>query len=854
MTTAVTPNGKAATPVMQQYLGLKARYPNEILFFRMGDFYELFFEDAQRASPMMEITLTQRQGIPMCGVPYHAMTGYLAKLIRAGQSVAIAEQMEDPKTTKGMVKRDVVRVVTPGTLVEDELLPSRANNFLVAITATAGNRSTNVRWALAAADVSTGRQWVGECGDDHQMNVLKSQLASLAPSEIILVGDAATAFPNLNAGRAVIRIEPVPAVVGGLAAQAVGAIRGYLERDHAGAVKSLSAPEPLPLDSSGVMFLDETAIRHLELVASTDASRPGPTLLGVLDACVTALGSRLLRWWLLHPSMEAAVIRGRHDQVETFVEDGAARVALRTLLNGAADIERISVRAQAGTASPRDLSALRDALQRLPNVRACFAALQDKTALARFADTLRKLETPAELMSSLETELSEEPPPKIVDGGVIREGVDAELDELRGLRRSGKRWIAEMEAAERERTGISSLKVGYNDVFGYYLEVSRTNLSKVPPEWIRKQTLANGERYITPALKEQEEKILGAEERIVLLETRLFAELVHRVAAHGPTLLVIADGLAHLDAIGSLAQAAVDNGYVRPKMIEAPDFRIRGGRHPVIERQIGRDKFIPNDISLGDDDRIAIITGPNMAGKSTYLRQTALIVIMAQMGSFVPAQSAEIGLVDKIFTRIGASDRLSQGQSTFMVEMQEVATLMANAGPRSFIVLDEVGRGTSTYDGVSIAWAVVEHLSKTTGPRTLFATHYFELTDLEGALKGVFNMHATAKEWPGPDGRRQVVFLYQILRGPADRSYGIHVAEMAGLPSECIDRARDILRELESGAHKIDSRPKKASGQLELFSEHPVLGQLRSVKVDALTPLDALNTLAGLVARLERER
>ena len=851
--TDTSAGGKAATPLMQQYLGLKSRYAEEILFFRLGDFYEMFFDDAAAAAPIMEVALTQRQGIPMCGIPYHAMTGYLAKLIRAGKSVAIAEQMEDPKKTKGMVKRDVVRVVTPGTLVEDELLPSRANNFLVSIAAT-GARGGVVRWALAAADVSTGRQWLGECADDIQLNSLKSHLAALSPSEILLVGETAAALPGLNAGRAVTRLEPVPPVAGDLMWQASESIRRYLERDHARALKSLRPAEPLPSAANGVMFLDETAIRHLELVAPADASRPGPTLLSVLDRCVTAVGSRLLRWWVLHPSLDAAMIRGRQDQVETLTEESVVRSELRTLLNGAADVERISVRSQAGTASPRDLAALRDVLSRLPSVHEVFGRLADRAAIERFAPALSKLKSPDELTAGLAQELSDEPPARLIDGGVIRDGVDGELDELRGLRRNSKKWIAQLEASERERTGIGSLKIGYNDVFGYYLEVSRANVSKVPADWIRKQTLANAERYITPALKEQEEKILGAEERIGAIESRLFAELVLRVAAHGPSLARIAEALAHIDVIASLAESAVENGYVRPKILETVEFRVKGARHPVVERQLGRDRFIANDLILGPEkDRIAIITGPNMAGKSTYLRQTALIVILAQMGAFVPAQSAEIGIVDKIFTRIGASDRLSQGQSTFMVEMQEVATLLANATERSFLVLDEVGRGTSTYDGVSIAWAVVEHLSRIASPRTLFATHYFELTQLEGRLPGVFNAQATAKEWPGPDGRRQVVFLYQILRGAADRSYGIHVAEMAGLPSACIDRARDILKELESGNHRIDKAPSAKTHQLELFGGHPVIDDLRAIDVDSLTPIQALNALAGLKERLERE-
>ncbi len=839
------PSAKAATPVMQQYLSIKQRYADEIVFFRLGDFYEMFFEDAVKAAPILEVALTQRQTVPMCGIPHHAMTSYLSKLIKAGISVAIAEQLQDPKQTKGMVKRDVVRVVTPGTLVEDELLPSRANNFLLAITVSPSGKNT---WALAAADVSTGRQWVGELDNDFHWNTLKAHVASLNPSEILLIGDA-NKLPSYFAGNAVVRYQPTPLAEPSLKGQVLSAIRNYLERDHSEAVKSLRAAEPLPMSAGQTLFLDETAIRHLELVQSADpgaviSGKAGPTLISVLDQCATPLGSRLLRWWLLHPSLDKRVIRDRHDQVEDLVEDSLLRTDVRNLLTGVADLERISVRTQAGTVSPRDLEALRQSLARAPQL---VAALSKIPAFDSFA---AQLLVPSELTEILSMQLAESPSAKLVDGGVIREGFNAELDELRGLRRSGKKWIAEMEAAEREKTGIGSLKVGYNDIFGYFIEVSKSNLSKVPADWIRKQTMANGERYITPALKEQEEKILGAEEKIRVLETNLYAELVHQVGAFGPTLATLSEAIAHIDAVLSLADVAVAHNFVRPKISDANELVIKNGEHPIIAKQIGRDRFIPNDLSLSaDSNRIAVITGPNMAGKSTYLRQNALIVILAQMGSFVPAKSAEIGLVDKIFTRIGASDRLTQGQSTFMVEMQEVATLLRNATDRSLLILDEVGRGTSTYDGVSIAWAVIEFLSRS-GPRTLFATHYFELTQLEGRLPGVFNAHATAKEWPGPDGRKQVVFLYQILSGAADRSYGIHVAEMAGLPDDCIRRSREILKQLESGDHKLQNKPVAASSQLELFDSHPVVEELRALRVDTMTPLEALNTLNRLKGKL----
>lgn len=841
---------KVTTPLMQQYLRLKERYPNEILFFRLGDFYEMFYEDAIKASPLLEVVLTQRQSVPMCGVPHHAMTTYAAKLLKAGLSVALAEQLEDPKKTKGMVKRDVVRILTPGTLIEDELLPGKANNFLVAITASKG-KGQHGRWALVAADVSTGRQWAGEMEEDLHWTILKSQLACLNPSEVIWIGNSSQIPAELLSNKTSFRFEPAPPDARTQMEQALKAIQRFLERDHGGVAKSLSAPAPLPLESTKTLFLDETAIRHLELVASSDPSRSAPTLLSVLDRTVSPLGCRLLRWWALHPSTDLETIRERLNQVKNFVDDSIAREELRQRLKKIADLERISVRAQTGSASPRDVEALRQSLAVLPDVKEIISKVfPSHFGGGKNSDFKESLTVPSELINILHSQLTDHPSAKVSDGGVIKEGFNPELDELRQLRRSGKKWIVQMEAEEKEKTGITTLKVGYNDVFGYYLEVSKSHISKVPLDWIRKQTLANGERYVTPALKEQEEKILGAEGKILQLETVLFAELVHQVGSFGPTLAKMADALAQLDAVSALAQTAVENNYVRPEVVESNELAITSGRHPVIERKIGQDRFIPNDLTLDAQNRIALITGPNMAGKSTYLRQTALITIMAQMGSFVPAKSATIGVVDKIFTRIGASDRLSQGQSTFMVEMKEVATLLAHSTPRSLLILDEVGRGTSTYDGVSIAWAVVEHLIKN-APRTLFATHYFELTQLADQLPGVFNLHATAKEWPGPDGRRQVVFLYQILSGAADRSYGIHVAEMAGLPEACINRAREILHQLESGTHApAKASPSKDSGQLEFFVGHPVLEDLKKLPLDTLTPLEALNQLAQMKKKL----
>ena len=836
---------------MQQYLQIKARYLNEIVFFRLGDFYEMFFEDAIKAAPLLEVALTKRQSTPMCGVPHHALNGYVAKLLKAGISVALAEQLEDPKKTKGMVKRDVVRVITPGTILEDELLSSKVNNFLLAL----GMRNTDQNhWAVAVADVSTGRQWIGDVKNDLHWSRLKSQLAVLNPSEVLLVGETTQKLAKFLSFRAVTRLEPKPPQSLNYCDQVKLALENYLKRNQSNFSGSLGRAEPLPAQSSGVMLLDESAVWHLELVESSDPLRNGPTLLSVIDQTRTPLGSRQLRWWLLHPSNQKSEIQMRQNQVEALVEDSPARTSIREALKDVSDVERIMVRSHAGTVSPRECAALRHTLQMIPSLEKKCDAINAGNVTHPFSEIKNALVVPEELNHLLTTQLSEDPPAKLTDGGIIREGTNRELDELRSLRRQGRKWIAEMEATEREKTKITNLKVGYNDVFGYFLEVSKSHLSKVPTDWIRKQTLTNAERFVTPSLKEQEEKILGAQEKILALEKKLFSDLVRKISTFSIPLSIMAQAIAHLDVVAGLSDVAVEKGYTRPEIFDSDVLRITKGRHPVIENQIGPDRFIPNDLDLGGDGkRISILTGPNMAGKSTYLRQTALIVILAQIGSFVPSASAQIGLVDRIFTRIGASDRLSQGQSTFMVEMNEVANLLLNATGKSLVVLDEVGRGTSTYDGVSIAWAVVDHLSQSKGPRTLFATHYFELTQLPNQIPTVMNMHATAKEWPGPDGRRQVVFLYQILPGPADRSYGIHVAEMAGIPDGCIRRARDILKQLESGNHQlsIQEREKNGQPQLDLFSRHPVIDDLQNLRVEEMTPLEALNKLADLKKRAD---
>ncbi|HRY30078.1 MAG TPA: DNA mismatch repair protein MutS, partial [Elusimicrobiota bacterium] len=753
------------TPLMRQYQALKTKNPEALLFFRLGDFYELFYDDARKAAPLLEVVLTQRQGIPMCGVPHHALAGYLAKLLRLGLRVAIAEQMEDPATTKGMVQRDVVRVVSPGTVLEDELLQAKQNNFLVAVWPDRAAKPAG--WGIAALDLSTGEFRLTAVPRDLDGHRLADELSRLDPREILWPASAGGALPSVgrpvtplddrafqpdSAERLLSRTLNVTSVAGfGLdrrhpSLPAAGAVLSYVEQNQPAALSVVQPPRLYQLDD--YLGLDDIALRHLDLYPSerTPPGNGGPrTLWDVLDHTATPMGGRKLKWWLFHPLRDPEAIRRRQDGVEFFLEHGVQRRDQRDLLKETSDVERILARLTAGGANGRDLSALRRTLQRMPDLRRLYA---DKTSLAGephpLESFLRSLAVPAELLALLEKSLADDPPFRLTDGGVIRDGYSPALDDLRRLAKHGRSWISEMENQERQRTGIGSLKVGYTSVFGYYLEVSRANLSKVPPEWIRKQTLVNAERFITPELKVQEDKILGAEEKSKALEAELFAEVRTGVLQHRETLRALAEALAELDTLASLAEAAERGHYRRPRVIDGNIFRLEKARHPVVEKSLaslGGTPFVPNDTLLdGQENQILLVTGPNMGGKSTYLRQVALLAIMAQMGSFVPAETAEIGVLDRIFTRIGAGDNLAAGASTFLLEMQEVSNILHNATPRSLVILDEVGRGTSTYDGVAVAWAVVEYLhrgEKNAGPKVLFATHYFELTDLADRLSGV---------------------------------------------------------------------------------------------------------------------
>jgi len=862
------------TPLFRQYWQIKKQHPDVLLLFRLGDFYELFFEDAEIAAPLLEVTLTSRPGgggdgerIPMCGVPYHAIERYLARLIKAGKRAALCDQIEDPRLAKGLVRRKVTRVVTPGTVLEDALLDARSNNYLVALAArTVG--LVDAEFGLAVCDVSTGEFLVTELlGESGQARLLE-ELERLSPAEVLLPeGAAGQAEEMLSEGRSwtltPIEAEAFPrqtpkealqqhfgvASLRGygveempLAIEAAALLLNYVKGRHLQALGHIRGLAAYSTDE--FMGLDATARRNLELTQGLWEGGRGRSLLGVLDHTVTAMGSRLLRRWLERPLLEAAGINARLDAVEELAGGALHRGELRELLHQVSDLERLASRAATGHASPRDLAALRRSLEVLPALRES-AAEGEAALLRQLATRLESLEDVAALIAGA---LVDEPPAQARDGGMIRAGHSSELDALRTSSSESKEWIARLEVTERERTGIASLKVGFNNVFGYYLEVTKANLDSVPEEYQRKQTLANAERYITPALKEREAMVLGAEEKITALEQRLFVELREQVGAAAPRVLAVAAAVSEVDALAGLAEAAVRNDYCRPTVSDGPGIWIRNGRHPVVEK-LGEGPFIPNDCRLDDgEQRVLIITGPNMAGKSTYLRQVALIVIMAQMGGMVPADEAEIGVVDRLFTRVGAHDDLASGQSTFMVEMHETAVILNHATERSLVILDEIGRGTSTYDGLSIAWAVTEGLHDL-GAKTLFATHYHHLNDLAERLEGVQNFRVAVKE----DGH-EIVWLRKIVPGGTDRSYGIQVARLAGLPPAVIERAGEILAELEEGqrdggpAPETRIRTEKQELQLTLFelANHPAVAALRELDVAAMSPLEALNALDRL--------
>jgi len=827
----------APTPLMQQYHDLKSRYPNEILLFRLGDFYEMFHEDARTAAPILEVTLTHRQDVPMCGVPAHSVEPYIAKLLKAGRRVAIADQLEDPALAKGLVKRNVVRVMTAGTLQEETLLPSKRCNFLLALAGDLDGVG------LAAIECSTGEFIATELAGPMARTKAWDELTRLGPSEVILsvvfesepwrerlrsLGIAVADLPASDFsgplaeerlkklfGTASLRgygLENKP-----FALAAAGAVARYLENTQCGRPTSVRLLRTYELNDT--LQMDSSTLDHLDILPQgTSFSSKAKSLLEVIDQTLTPMGGRLLRRWLVAPLRQVAAIRERQDRVEFFVERKEGRRNLRASLQGWPDMERILTRLASGSAGPRDMAALGNSLRRLPKIKSLLTtsfptgswdgspteAFRNDTLISNFP------EEPA-LADLLERAIVDAPPASLKEGGVIRPAYDPELDEVRSWIQDGKTRLLELEKKEREQTVIPSLKIGFNNVFGYFIEITKTHLSKVPMHYIRKQTTANGERYITPELKDFETRILGAEERALRIENVLAQALREEILRNSDKLQRIAQTVAELDVFIGLAEIAERRHYVKPTVDDSDILWIREGRHPVLEDVLPSGTLVPNDVELnGTDHAILILTGPNMSGKSTYLRQTALIAILAQMGSYVPAAEARVGVLDQLFTRIGASDRLTEGESTFMVEMVETARILNHATKRSLVILDEVGRGTSTYDGISIAWACLEYLHKQ-GPKVLFATHYFEITQLAQNLDGVRNAHVTARDWGD-----HIVFLHKVEPGPADRSFGIHVAKLAGVPKPVVDRAADILRELEKGNMKLSQKDR--TRQQELFS------------------------------------
>ena len=865
---------------MQQYREIKSRHQDAILFFRMGEFYEMFYEDAEVASKTLGLTLTSRNNggaseVPLAGVPVKAAGEYLRRLIQHGFRVSICEQTEDPKFAKGIVKREVIETITPGAAYSDDLLDGTRNNYLCAL-----NRDGDFV-GIAAADLSTGElRLTAVRGED-----LESALSRFTPREVIVargenprnvlrgpVGeegpmvtereswefDAELARDQLTERFKVKSLESFGIEDGDKAAVgAAGALLRYLDELQPAGTPHLARPRMER--SGGTMPLDEMTRRNLELVESMRGGEASGTLLQVLDRTLTPMGARLLRQWLLAPLVECAPIEARLSAVAA-LGDALVREAMREALDGVRDIERLAGKAAAGRASPRELRALGDSMARLPLVQSALERARvaaNGEGEAAFGKHVSRWDGCEDLSQEVRRVLVDRPPVTIGDEPSIREGVDTALDEWRALRDGGKDGIAKIQTEERTRTGISSLKVGYNKVFGYFIEVTNSNIHLVPADYQRRQTLAGGERYVTPSLKEYEERVLTAAEKVEERERELFETLRSAVGSQVARLQSVAQIIAELDVLASLAEAAAREGYVRPELADEFSLEITAGRHPVVERMMPREKFIPNDISLTEDARMIILTGPNMAGKSTVLRQVGLIVLMAQVGSFVPASRARIGIVDRLFTRVGASDNLVRGQSTFMVEMSETSAILHTATRRSLVLLDEIGRGTSTYDGISIAWSVSEHLHDVVGCKTVFATHYHELTQLSDSLVAVRNYNVQVREVGD-----QVLFLHRLQPGGADRSYGIEVGRLAGLPPTVLKRAKELLRHLEAeqivprSGHSSATRPASADDQLALFGvmTHPVVQQLKNVEPNTMTPIQALELLARLVDEVKREK
>ncbi|UCC40181.1 MAG: DNA mismatch repair protein MutS [Candidatus Aminicenantes bacterium] len=867
------------TPMMEQYFRIKKNHQDALLFFRLGDFYELFYEDAKIASSIMEVALTSRQKVPMCGIPYHAAESYLAKLLRRGYKVAVCEQVGDPKLAKKIVKRDVVKILTPGTAIELDLEGAKENTFIASLC------FKEEGWGLALIDLASGQLKTAQ-SDPQSRRSPADELFRMSPKEVVFPqGEKNKVIETLSRNNiASVTKSPledwvfdisqaknflldhfrVKSLAGfdladkDLAVSAAGALLYYLKKVRK---DSLSLIHKVSFLQSGQqMVLDATTIRNLELVRNLRDSRLKDSLLDTIDLTVTSMGARLLRSWLLHPLLDCKQIEGRLDAVEEFLSHTIERQELRESLKGIFDLERLTGKISLAVAHPKDLVSLKASLIPLPQVQ----SLIEPFSAERVKEIYSHWDNAQDIVAMIDKAIQDEPAFLLTEGGIIKDGYNTEVDELREMSRSGKTFITRLEKEERDRTGISSLKIRYNKVFGYYIEVTKPNLPQVPTDYIRKQTLVNSERFITPELKEYEEKVLNAEERIKELEYNLFLELRKTISDETARLQKIASDIAILDVLSSLAEVSSLRNFHRPKVNAEDTMKIIEGRHPVIEIT-NEEPFIPNDTYLDrDEDQILIVTGPNMGGKSTYLRQVAIICILAQMGSFVPAREAEIGTVDRIFTRIGAMDFLSIGQSTFMVEMLETANILNNATENSLILLDEIGRGTSTFDGLSIAWAVAEYLHEKEEIRakTLFATHYHELTELSLTKKRIKNYHVSVKEQ-----KDDIIFLRKIIPGPSDQSYGIHVAKLAGIPRDVVDRAKEILFNLEkqelddSGHPRIAYRPpeKRDKAQHLLFEEDreqaildDIKEEIENMDISSLTPLEALNILNEIKKKIKR--
>ncbi|WP_265443834.1 DNA mismatch repair protein MutS [Acetivibrio straminisolvens] len=865
------------TPMMQQYLEIKEQYKDCILFFRLGDFYEMFFSDAELASRELELTLTGKdcgleERAPMCGVPFHSADSYIARLINKGYKVAICEQVEDPALAKGLVKRDVIRIVTPGTVTDSAMLDEKKNNYLMSIY------KNKTFYGIACVDLTTGEFLSTYITFGNTFNKLMDEIAKFSPSEIVVNGEFFHDEDIKNTLRKRFdvyissiedrffekdfSVQKLKSYFKDYVAEenafdlyinASGALLEYLEQTQKVNLSHIQSFNVYRIEE--YMVLDLASRRNLELTETLREKNRKGSLLWVLDRTMTSMGGRTLRKWIEQPLINLHDIKDRLNAVNEFKEKFMVRTEVRELLRAVYDIERLMSKVILGSANCRDMVSIKHSIGQVPYIKELISDLKSDLNVLSY----NELDTLTDVYEIIDKAIVDEPPVAVKEGGIIKEGYNEEVDKLRSAAKDGKKWIAHLESKERERTGIKNLKVGFNKVFGYFIEVTKSYYSQVPDDYIRKQTLANCERYITQELKEIENTVLGAEDRLVELEYQIFVDIRNRVAKEINRLKSTARSLARIDVLCSLAEVADRESYTMPVVTDDDKIEIKDGRHPVVEKMIGQGAFVPNDTYLDmGENQISIITGPNMAGKSTYMRQVALIVLMAQMGSFVPAQSAKIGIVDRIFTRVGASDDLASGQSTFMVEMSEVANILSNATSKSLLVLDEIGRGTSTYDGLSIAWAVIEFIGEKIGARTLFATHYHELTELEERIEGIKNYCISVEE-KGED----IIFLRKILRGGADNSYGVQVARLAGIPAPVIHRAKEILKKLEDAditrkEKRIRRGKQPIQGQIDVFTFNTaqrncdeVLNELRELDITTLTPLDAINVLYNLQKKVK---